>query len=76
MIEELRRKQPGATGVIWWGVNEPWPGLAGNALIDYHGRPKLSWPIVCNAFSPVILSLRYEGLRPRSLQGGIVAVLQ
>jgi len=69
MIEELRRKQPVATGVIWWGVNEPWPGLAGNALIDYHGRPKLSWPIIANAFSPVILSLRYGNLRPRSLQG-------
>jgi beta-mannosidase len=69
MIEELRRRQPVATGLIWWGVNEPWPGLAGNALIDYFGRPKLSWRMIANAFSPVILSLRYEDLQPRRLRG-------
>jgi len=68
MIEELRRKQPHTTGVIWWGANEPWPGLAGNALIDYFGRPKLSWPVITNALSPVILSLRYEDLQPAILQ--------
>ena len=64
MIEELRRKQPRATGVIWWGANEPWPSLAGNALIDYYGRPKASWPHIANAFAPVILSLRYDALQP------------
>jgi beta-mannosidase len=69
MIEELRRKQPVVSGVIWWGANEPWPGLAGNALIDYHGRAKLSWPIVANAFAPVILSLRYEGLHEQPMRG-------
>lgn len=68
MIEELRRKQPRTTGVIWWGVNEPWPGLAGNALIDYFGHPKLSWPIVAKAFAPTILSLRYDALQPKILQ--------
>lgn len=69
MIEELRRKQPTVTGVIWWGVNEPWPGLAGNVLIDYFGRPKLSWSMITNAFSPVILSLRYADLQPSRLRG-------
>ncbi|MGB8352421.1 MAG: glycoside hydrolase family 2 TIM barrel-domain containing protein [Chthoniobacteraceae bacterium] len=68
MIEELRRKQPHTTGVIWWGANEPWPSLAGNTLIDYFGRPKLSWPVITNAFSPVILSLRYDDLQPAILQ--------
>ena len=67
MIEEMRRKQPRATGIIWWGVNEPWPGLAGNALIDYYGRPKASWPMIANAFAPVILSLGYEALQPNLL---------
>lgn len=67
MIEELRRKQPRSTGVIWWGVNEPWPGLAGNALIDYFHRPKLSWPMITNAFAPVILSLGYDDLQPSLL---------
>jgi beta-mannosidase len=69
MIEELRRKQPHTTGVLWWGVNEPWPGLAGNALIDYFGRQKLSWPMITNAFSPTILSLRYPAIEPRPLRG-------
>jgi beta-mannosidase len=69
MIEELRRKQPTAAGLIWWGANEPWPGLAGNALIDYYGRAKLSWPMITNAFSPVIISLRYEAIQPRPLRG-------
>ena len=71
MIEELRRKQPHATGVIWWGANEPWPGLAGNALIDYLGRPKLSWPVISNAFCPTILTLRYNGLQPPTLRGDL-----
>jgi len=69
MIEELRRKQPVTTGVIWWGVNEPWPGLAGNALIDYYGRAKYAWYVLANAFSPSILSLRYEELRPCTFTG-------
>lgn len=71
MIEELRRKQPRATGVIWWGANEPWPGLAGNALIDWHGRSKPAWAAVANAFAPTILSLRYDDLRPRALRADL-----
>lgn len=59
LIEELRRKMPHTCGIIWWGVNEPWPGLAGNALIDYYGRPKLGWQFIATAFKPTILSLRY-----------------
>jgi hypothetical protein len=59
LVEEIRRRQGQSCGVIWWGVNEPWPGLAGNALIDWRGRPKLSWPMVTNSFKPSILTLRY-----------------
>lgn len=59
LIEELRRKMDRAAGVVWWGVNEPWPGLAGNALLDYYGRPKLAWSFLANAFRPTIASLRY-----------------
>lgn len=59
-IEELRRKMGHTCGVIWWGINEPWPGLAGNALIDYFGRPKLGWQFLANAYRPTILTLRYE----------------
>jgi beta-mannosidase len=59
LIEEIRRKAGHTCGVIWWGVNEPWPGLAGNALIDYFGRPKLGMSFLANAYKPTILSLRY-----------------
>ena len=59
LVEEIRRRQGQSCGVIWWGVNEPWPGLAGNALIDWYGRPKLSWQMVTNSFKPSILTLRY-----------------
>ncbi len=60
LVEEIRRKIGVTSGVIWWGVNEPWPGLAGNALIDYFGRPKASWPVIANAWRPITLSLRYD----------------
>lgn len=60
LIEETRRKMGHTCGIIWWGVNEPWPGLAGNALIDYFGRPKLGWQFLANAFQPTMLSLRYR----------------
>ncbi len=58
-VEEVRRRMGQSCGVIWWGVNEPWPGLAGNALIDWYGRPKIGWFMVTNSFKPSILSLRY-----------------
>ena len=47
LIEELRRKMPHTCGVIWWGVNEPWPGLAGNASSTISPAPNwacASWP--------------------------------
>ncbi len=59
LVEEVRRRTPRSCGVIWWGVNEPWPGLAGNALIDWYGRPKIGWSMISNSFKPSILSLRY-----------------
>lgn len=71
MVEELRRKQPRCTGVIWWGVNEPWPGLAGNVLIDYYGRPKPGWHALAQAYRPTILTLAHTELQPRKLQGDL-----
>ncbi len=68
LIEELRRKMPHTCGVIWWGINEPWPGLAGNALIDYFARPKLGLRFLANAYRPTILSLRYPHCVTRRLK--------
>jgi beta-mannosidase len=60
LIEEIRRKMPRTCGIVWWGVNEPWPNLAGNALIDYYGRRKIGWFFLKNAYKTTILSLRYD----------------
>jgi beta-mannosidase len=60
LIEEMRRKMGHTSGVIWWGVNEPWPSLAGNTLLDYFGKPKLGWSLLANAFKNTILTLRYD----------------
>lgn len=68
MIEEIRRRTGRTGGIIWWGVNEPWPSLAGNALIDYFGQPKQGWSFLKNAFKPTILSLRYENCVLRRLK--------
>lgn len=67
-VEEIRRKMGRACGVVWWGVNEPWPGLAGNALIDYYGKPKLGWQFLANAYRETVLSLRYEHCVARSVK--------
>ncbi|PYI56538.1 glycoside hydrolase family 2 protein [Paenibacillus flagellatus] len=68
LIEELRRRQRRVAGVVWWGVNEPWPGLAGNALLDYYGRPKLGWSFLASAFRPTVASLRYEHCVARAVK--------
>ena len=68
LIEELRRNMPRVCGVIWWGINEPWPGLAGNAMIDYFARPKLGMRFMAAAYRPTILSLRYQHCVARRLK--------
>lgn len=66
LIEELRRKTGRTSGVLWWGINEPWPSLGGNTVVDYFGRPKPALKAMANSFKPVILSLRYTNCVLRS----------
>lgn len=68
LIEELRRKTGRTSGVLWWGINEPWPSLGGNTVVDYFGKPKPALKAMANSFKPVILSLRYSNCVLRTFQ--------
>ena len=71
MIESVRRRQGAATGIVWWGINEPFPALAGNALIDFHGRTKPALDAMRTAFEPHLLSFDYPHLLDSKLRGEI-----
>lgn len=71
MIESVRRRQGRTTGIVWWGINEPFPGIAGNALVDFFGRPKPALRILQAAFRPHLLSLDYHRLLAPKLRGQI-----
>ncbi|MET0261509.1 MAG: hypothetical protein ABW223_01335 [Rariglobus sp.] len=72
LVESLRRRQGHATGFIWWGANEPFPGLAGCALVDFFGRVKPALRVLATAMAPHLLSLDYERCVARKLRGDLV----
>lgn len=71
MVESVRRRQGRTTGIVWWGINEPFPALAGNALIDFYGRCKPALEILRASFSPHLLSLDYPHVIARKARGVI-----
>ena len=71
MIESVRRRQGRSTGLVWWGINEPFPALAGNALVDFFGRTKPALDIMRGAFHPHLLSLDYPHLLSKKISGEI-----
>ncbi|MDZ4816194.1 MAG: glycoside hydrolase family 2 TIM barrel-domain containing protein [Verrucomicrobiota bacterium] len=70
-IEELRRKQGQTTGMAWWGINEPFPSLAGNALIDFFGEQKPACTALKQAFVPVLVSIGYDHLVTDCFRGQV-----
>lgn len=58
MFEECRRKWPRSSMALNWCLNEPWPTAAGNGLINYPARPRVSYAHVQNALRHQKLSLR------------------
>lgn len=72
MVETLRQRQGHTTGLIWWGGNEPFPGLAGCALVDFYGRVKPALRVLASAFAPRLLSLDYERCILRKFKGALV----
>ncbi len=72
MVESIRRHQGHTTGLVWWGANEPFAGLAGCALVDFFGRVKPALRVLGSAFAPHLLSLDYERCVLRKFRGDLV----
>lgn len=71
MIEAVRRRQGETTGLVWWGINEPFPSLAGNALVGFFGDRKPALRTMGAAFQPLLLSLAYEKCVQRKVRGEV-----
>jgi len=61
-LEANRRRQWSCVGSIIWQFNEPWSGVYGTNLVDYHLRPKLAYYFCADALARRRLSLRYDSL--------------
>ncbi|MFZ2527296.1 MAG: hypothetical protein WAX14_06525, partial [Rhodococcus sp. (in: high G+C Gram-positive bacteria)] len=59
-VDALRRRGERLGGLTTWDYNEPWPNGAGSYLIDYDGRPLMSYTFMEQAVAPLALSLQYE----------------
>lgn len=59
-VDALRRRGDRLGGLTTWDYNEPWPNGAGSYLVDYDGRPLMSYAFMSQAVAPVALSLQYD----------------
>lgn len=59
-IEANRRRAFRNSGSIIWQLNEPCPNVSGTNVIDYYNRPKAAYEKIKRAFSPVLISVRYQ----------------
>ncbi|MCL5099388.1 MAG: hypothetical protein M1608_18010, partial [Candidatus Omnitrophica bacterium] len=64
-IEELRRRMFHSSATFVWQFNETWPNAAGNATVDWFGRPRITHFFVTRAYEPVHASLRYDRIHWR-----------
>lgn len=62
-VNALRRRGDRLGGLTSWDFNEPWPNGAGSYLVDYDGRPLMSYTFMRQAVAPVALSLQHESNR-------------
>ncbi len=58
-VDALRRRGKRIGGITTWVQNEPWPNGGGPYLVDYDGRPLMSYDFLKDALAPVSLSLRH-----------------
>ena len=72
MVETIRQRQGHTTGFIWWGANEPFPGLAGCALVDFFGRVKPALRVLSTSLAPHLLSLAYDRCVTRKFRADLV----
>lgn len=59
-VDALRRRGDRLGGLTTWDYNEPWPNGAGSYLVDYDGRPLMSYAFMEQAVAPLALSLQYQ----------------
>ena len=59
-VDALRRRGGGIGGITTWVFNEPWPNGGGPYLVDYDGRPLMTYDFQKQALAPISLSLKQE----------------
>jgi len=62
-ITAQRAGVPRRAGVLLHAANEPWPSLAGHALLDYYERPKPAWEMLRALLAPTVLLLAEQPAR-------------
>ena len=62
-VEANRRRAFQNSGSVIWQANECYPNFAATTLIDFYMTPKKAYYAVEKAFSPLNVSLRYDGYR-------------
>jgi beta-mannosidase len=58
IYEEARRQKPACSMALSWCYNEPWPGAAGNSLVNWPAAPKKAYFAAQAACRPVLASAR------------------
>ncbi|MCY4064012.1 MAG: hypothetical protein OXG53_16700 [Chloroflexi bacterium] len=59
-VDALRRRGTRIGGITTWVFNEPWPNGGGPYLVDYDGRPLMTYDFQKQALAPISLSLKHE----------------
>ncbi len=59
-VDALRRRGPRIGGITTWVFNEPWPNGGGPYLVDYDGRPLMTYDFQIQALTPLSLSLKHS----------------
>ena len=59
-VDALRRRGGRIGGVTTWVFNEPWPNGGGPYIVDYDGRPLMTYDFQRQALAPISLSLKHE----------------
>ncbi len=61
-LEADRRRKYHNSGTLPWQFNEPYPMAACTSAVDYYGQPKPAYYAVAQAYEPVHISARFDGL--------------
>src|SRR5215203_3140669 len=56
-LEHFRRRKPHCSGILFWQLNDCWPGLCWSVL-DYHGFGKAGYYYARRAYSPILASFK------------------